>query len=53
MGNQQVFHGVWRVPEGIPHCQNSELMGTLTIEDDGASKLEVYIIQRRMPIFRM
>lgn len=52
MSNQQVFHGVWRVPEGIPHCQDSELMGTLTIEGDGASKLEVYIIQRRMPVFR-
>ena len=51
MGNQQVLHGVWRVPEGIPRRQNSELMGALTIEGDGAAKLEVYIIQRRMPYF--
>ena len=47
-----MYHGIWRIPEGVPHYNNAELMGTLTIEDDGSSKLEVYIIQRRMPVFR-
>ena len=52
MNNKQMYHGIWRIPEGVPHYNNTELMGTLTIEDDGSSKLEVYIIQKRMPVFR-
>ena len=52
MNEKQVYHGIWRVPDGVPRFQDSELMGTLTIESDGSSKLEVYIIQRKMPSFR-
>lgn len=52
MNNKQMFHGVWRIPDGVPHYHNSELMGTLTIESDGSAKLDVYIIQRRNPCFR-
>ena len=51
MNEKQVDHGVWRVPNGVPCFQDSELMGTLTIESDGSSKLEVYIIQSRTLCF--
>ena len=51
MNEKQVYHGIWRVPDGVPRFQDSELMGTLTIESDGSSKLEVYIIQSRTLCF--
>lgn len=52
MNNKQMFHGVWRIPNGVPHYHDSELMGTLTIEGDGSAELVVYIIQRKNPCFR-
>ena len=49
---QLIFHGLWHVPEGVQCWSGESRMGTLTIEDDGSAKLEVYVIQRKTLTFR-
>lgn len=52
MSHQHVFHGLWHVPEGVQRWSGESRMGTLTIEDDGSAKLEVYVILRKTPSFQ-
>lgn len=50
---EQVFHGRWWAPDGVRRFRNDACMGTLIIEENGASRLEVYHDQRNSAIFRV
>lgn len=50
---KNVFHGRWWAPEGIRRFRDVACMGTLIIEENGASRLEVYHDQRSSAIFRV
>ena len=52
MINQQVYHGLWYVPDGVPRFETTPLMGTLTIEKDGSAKLDIYNIQIKQTTFK-
>lgn len=52
MAKQQIYHGLWYVPDGVPRFAATERMGTLTIEKDGSAKLEIYVVQRKTPSFK-
>ena len=50
---EQVFHGRWWAPEGIRRFRDVACMGTLIIEKDGDSKLEIYHDQRISAVFKV
>ena len=52
MIKQQTYHGLWWIPNGVPRFEATERMGTLTIEEDGSAKLDVYVLQRKTPSFK-
>lgn len=52
MFNQQTYHGLWWIPDGIPRFEATARMGTLTIEKDGSAKLDIYVLQRKTPSFK-
>ena len=49
----QFFHGRWWAPDGVRRFRDVACMGTLIIEEDGSSKLEIYHDQRTSAIFRV
>lgn len=49
----QVFHGRWWVPDGVRRFKDVACMGTLIVEEDGSSKLEIYHDQRNSAVFRV
>lgn len=48
-----VFHGRWWVPDGVRRFRNVAYMGTLIIEEDGTSRLEIYHDQRISAVFNV
>lgn len=52
MANQQTYHGLWWIPDGVPRFEATSRMGTLTIEKDGSAKLDIYVLQRKTPSFK-
>ena len=52
MIKQQTYHGLWWIPNGVPRFEATERMGTLTIEEDGSAKLDIYDIQIKTPSFK-
>lgn len=50
---EQVFHGRWWAPDGVRRFRNVACTGTLIIEEDGASKLEIYHDQRVSAVFQV
>lgn len=52
MVNRQTYHGLWWIPNGVPRFEATERMGTLTIEEDGSAKLDIYVLQRETPSFK-
>lgn len=51
--NNHVFHGRWWAPDGVRRFKDVACMGTLIIEEDGSSKLEIYHDQRCSAVFRV
>ncbi len=49
----QVFHGRWWAPDGVRRFKDVACMGTLIVEKDGSSKLEIYHDQRNSAVFRV
>ena len=52
MANQQIYHGLWWIPDGVPRFKATQRMGTLTIEKDGSALLDIYVLQRKTPSFK-
>ena len=50
---KQVFHGRWWAPDGVRRFRDFAYMGTLTIEVDGTSRLEIYHDQRISAVFNV
>ena len=50
---EQVFHGRWWAPDGVRRFRDVACMGTLIIEEDGTSKLEIYHDQRISAVFKV
>ena len=50
---EHVFHGRWWAPKGVRRFRDVACMGTLIIEEDGSSKLEVYHDQRISAVFKV
>ena len=48
-----VFHGRWWAPDGVRRFRDVSCMGTLIVESDGTSRLEVYHDQRNSAGFRV
>ena len=51
--DKQVFHGRWWAPDGVRRFRDVACMGNLVVEDNGASRLEVYHDQRNSAVFRV
>ena len=51
--DNQVFHGRWWAPDGVRRFKDVARMGTLIIEENGDSRLEVYHDQRISSIFQV
>ena len=52
MANQQTYHGLWWIPDGVPRFGATPLMGTLTIENDGSAQLDIYVLQKNTTSFK-
>ncbi len=50
---KNVFHGRWWAPDGVRRFRDVACMGTLIIEEDGTSKLEIYHDQRVSAVFQV
>jgi len=50
---KQVFHGRWWAPDGVRRFRDFAYMGTLIIEEDGTSRLEIYHDQRISAVFNV
>lgn len=48
-----VFHGRWWAPDGVRRFRNDACMGTLIIEENGTSRLEIYHDQRISAVFNV
>lgn len=52
MANQQTYHGLWWIPDGVPRFEATPRMGTITIEKDGSAQLDIYVLQKKTPSFK-